>query len=98
MLRYHEGRTRSKPGLSTKSAWLPVTGGLRDWRTQMEPDDVVRFESAAGDLLDELGYPRAAATIPRKERERAAATRERFAEEADARQRPIPHAWSAASV
>jgi hypothetical protein len=26
----------------------------------MPPGDVERFEAAAGDLLDELGYPRAA--------------------------------------
>jgi len=59
MLRFHEGRTRMGPGLSTKDAWLPVTPGLRDWRSQMLPGDVERFEAAAGELLDELGYPRA---------------------------------------
>jgi hypothetical protein len=98
ILRFHEGRTRSKPGLSTKSAWLPVTGGLRDWRTTMDADQVLRFEAAAGDLLDELGYPRAAASVPRRALERAAQIRERFAEEADARRRPLPRAWSHASV
>ena len=98
MLRFHEGRTRSKPGLSTKSAWLPVTGGLRDWRTQMDPSDVLRFEAAAGDLLDELGYPRAAPPVLRKERERAESIRERFAEQARARQRPVPRTWSRVSA
>jgi hypothetical protein len=38
---------------------LPPTAGLRDWRTQMSPDEVRRFEVIAGALLDELGYPRA---------------------------------------
>jgi hypothetical protein len=94
MLRFHEGRTRSKPGLSTKSAWLPVTGGLRDWRTQMDPADVMRFEAAAGDVLDELGYPRVAPSVPRNERERAESIRKRFAEQAHARQRPLPDTWS----
>jgi hypothetical protein len=98
MLRYHEGRTRSKPGLSSKSAWLPVTAGLRDWKTTMDADSVVRFESAAGELLEELGYPRAAASIPRSALERAARIRERFSEQVEARRRPLPQAWSHASA
>src|SRR5688572_8645643 len=40
MLRFHEGRTRSKPGLSAKKAWQPVTAGLRNWRQQMAPGDL----------------------------------------------------------
>jgi hypothetical protein len=59
MPRFHEGRTNSKPGLSAKHAWLPITPGLRDWRSQMSAEDVERFEAAAGELLDQLGYPRA---------------------------------------
>ena len=57
MPRFHEGRTNAKPGLSAKKAWLPITPGLRDWRTQMTAEDVERFEAAAGELLDELGSP-----------------------------------------
>ncbi len=53
MLRFHEGQTKPK-------AARPITPGLRDWRSQMPADDVERFEAAAGELLDELGYPRAA--------------------------------------
>jgi hypothetical protein len=34
----------------------PLTPGLRDWRTDMAPEDVAAFESVAGDLLRELGY------------------------------------------
>jgi hypothetical protein len=97
MLRFHEGRTRSKPGLSTKASWLPVTSGLRDWRSAMEPDDVVRFESAAGDLLEELGYPRAAPSLPKRALERAARIRERFVDEALDRRRPVPDAWRGAA-
>ncbi len=59
MLDFHEGKTKTHPSLSAKKAWLPVTSGLRDWRTEMEIGDVERFEAAAGDLLDELGYGRA---------------------------------------
>ncbi len=67
MLRFHEGRTRDLPRLDAKKAWRPITPGLRDWRTQMSPEDQERFEAAAGDLLDELGYPRA---VPRPRPER----------------------------
>jgi hypothetical protein len=59
MIRYYEGRTLAEPGLDAKTAWLPPTAGLRDWRSQMSAADVERFEAVAGDLLDELGYPRA---------------------------------------
>jgi hypothetical protein len=59
MLRFHEGRTKSGPGMDAKQAWLPITLGLRDWRSQMTAEDVERFEAAAGDILDELGYHRA---------------------------------------
>lgn len=34
----------------------PPTSGVRNWRTQMSPDDVAEFEGVAGDLLHELGY------------------------------------------
>jgi hypothetical protein len=59
MLRFHEGRRRSEPGLSAKKAWLPPTPGLRDWRAEMSAENVEQFEAMAGDLLDELDYPRA---------------------------------------
>ena len=59
MLRFHEGRTKNGLGLDAKRAWLPITTGLREWRSQMAAQDIERFEAAAGDLLDELGYPRA---------------------------------------
>ena len=59
MLKFHEGRIRTEPGLDAKNSWMPITAGLRDWHTQMPPADIERFEAAAGDLLIELGYPRA---------------------------------------
>jgi hypothetical protein len=34
----------------------PPTPGLRNWRTQMSPEDVGAFEQVAGDVLAELGY------------------------------------------
>ena len=60
MLTYYEGKTRHNPGLSAKSAWLPPTAGLRDWRTQMSERDLELFEALAGDLLSAVGYERAA--------------------------------------
>jgi hypothetical protein len=60
MASYHEGKARPAPGRSAKSAWLPPTPGLRDWRAQMSGRDVELFEALAGDLLSSLGYERAA--------------------------------------
>jgi hypothetical protein len=71
MLRSHEGRERPKPDRSVKRAWLGVTSGLRDWRSEMSAEDVERFEAAAGDLLEELGYPRGA-SYPNLEASRTA--------------------------
>jgi hypothetical protein len=59
MVRFHEGKTKSDPILSAKRAWLPITPGLRNWRTQLARDDLELFEAAAGDLLTGLGYERA---------------------------------------
>jgi hypothetical protein len=94
MLAFHEGRRRNDPGLNAKKAWAPVTTGLRSWETQLPREHVIRFEAAAGALLDELGYVRAASSIPRKEQVHAARIRERFVDEVRARQLPLPRAWS----
>jgi hypothetical protein len=94
MLRFHEGRTRRHPRYTTKQQWLPPTGGLRDWRTQMPAEVLESFESAAGDLLDELGYPRGARPPAPSMRERANAARRVFCEDVLARQRPLPEGWA----
>ena len=59
MPQYYEDRTKADPEVDAAHPRLPVTTGLRDWRSQMPAEDVERFEAAAGGLLDELGYPRA---------------------------------------
>jgi len=79
MPRFHEGRTKSKPSLSAKRAWLPITPGLRDWRSQMPAEDVERFEAAAGELLDELRYPRAVPHLRPETHQRASRIRELLA-------------------
>jgi hypothetical protein len=98
MLRFHEGRMREDPRLDAKKAWRPVTAGVRNWRDQMAPADVSRFEAAAGPLLDELGYARAAPSLGAQQVERAARLREAFADEVRARGRSIPTAWEGVAV
>jgi hypothetical protein len=94
MLRFHEGRTRDEPGLDAKKAWRPVTPGLRSWRSEMAPDDVERFEAAAGELLDELGYERAVADPPPRARTHAARMRRSFTSELrNRRSRQLPSRW-----
>ena len=56
MANYHAGKTRHKPGLSAKSAWLPPVKNLRNWRSDMSPEDIDVFEGISGVLLRENGY------------------------------------------
>jgi hypothetical protein len=93
MLRFHEGRTRSDPGLDAKAAWLPITAGLRDWRSQMCAEDIERFEAIAGDYLEELGYPRACPSPSRASREHASKIRELYTHDAPARREELPEEW-----
>jgi Sulfotransferase family len=59
MLRFVENGTSGDADLDRAHPWLPITAGLRDWRSQMAATDVEAFEAAAGELLGELGYERA---------------------------------------
>lgn len=59
MLRFYEAAASSETVVAAKPAWQPITPGLRDWRSEMAAGDVERFEAVAGELLDDLGYPRA---------------------------------------
>jgi sulfotransferase family protein len=92
MLRFHEGRAREDPGLDAKSAWRPITAGLRSWRTELSEAELERFEAVAGELLDELGYPRAVDEPGPEAMEQAALVRESYVREAG-RQR-LPAAWA----
>ena len=93
MLEFHEGRTREEPQLDAKKAWRPVTPGLRDWQSEMTPHDLASFEAAAGDLLDELGYPRSSSPLSPEEIDRARQLRQAYADQVRARQRPVPEGW-----
>jgi sulfotransferase family protein len=90
MLKFHEGRTKMKPGLDAKKAWLPITSGLRDWRTQMPAEDLERFEAAAGDLLEELGYPRVVPDPPQEKLENATRIRHAFTQEVRTQGKRLP--------
>jgi hypothetical protein len=79
VLRFHEGRSRANPGLTSNAAWLPITRGLRDWRTQMRPEDIERFEASVGELLEELGYARRYSSIRTEVLEHARSIRDGFA-------------------
>ncbi|HVS03975.1 MAG TPA: sulfotransferase [Thermoanaerobaculia bacterium] len=68
MLAYHQTRARREWDTGNRAS-LPPTPGLRDWRRQMAPADVQRFEAAAGDLLAALGYERAFAEVPPQARD-----------------------------
>lgn len=94
MLRFHEGRARSRPELSAKAAWRPVTAGLRSWSSEMPAAELARFEAAAGPLLTELGYARAVPNPPDRDVERAERLRRRFAESLAARGRAVPARWN----
>ena len=58
MHQFHLGKTRNEPGLNAKSAWLPATRGIRDWRRSMPETDIELFEALAGDTLTSFGYER----------------------------------------
>ena len=58
MARFYEGKTRTQEGLSAKSAWIPPTSGLRNWKAQMSDEDVAVFDGIAGDFLDKISYER----------------------------------------
>jgi hypothetical protein len=93
MLRFHEGRTKADPKLDAKKAWRPITPGLRDWRTQMPAEAVERFEAAAGDLLDELGYPRAVPRPRSESLQHASQIQEQFIDNLRSRQKVLPEHW-----
>lgn len=95
MLRFHEGRTRRLPGLPTKRQWLPPTAGIRDWRRDMPRSEIERFEAVAGDLLDELGYERAALNPGGERQSHAERIRELFTEDTRARGGSLPTRWAA---
>jgi hypothetical protein len=74
---------------------LPVTPGLRDWRTQMPLDDLERFEATVGDLLEELGYERAFPDPSPRALDHAQRIRDSFIQDVQERGERLPVGWEA---
>lgn len=77
MLTYHSD-FRADPREDHPRLADPPTPGVRDWRTEIPPADVERFEAIAGPLLEELGYERADPRPVRAARARARLERAAF--------------------
>jgi hypothetical protein len=92
MVRFYESKKATDPRPRAKS-WLPITAGLRDWRTQMQPDDVERFEAAAGDLLENLDYPRVFAPPASRRIDHASRMLALFTEGVQAAGKTLPQGW-----
>jgi hypothetical protein len=62
MLHYYERDAGISRGLKNpeihRNLAQPPTRNVRDWREQMSPRDVARFESIAGAALEDFGYER----------------------------------------
>lgn len=92
MLRHEDNfqiRRRRDGAVINARVALPITAGLRNWRSEMTAAEIERFEAAAGTLLDELGYPRGAAHLQPESIGHALRTRSLF------EGRPLPEKWLA---
>jgi hypothetical protein len=75
MLRHQEifkPRRGESGAILHKSVGLPITPGLRNWRSEMAPGELERFEAAVGPFLEELGYSRGAERVQVESLEQAA--------------------------
>jgi hypothetical protein len=93
MTRSYEDRAQAGPAADAKHPWMPITRGLRNWRSQMSTEGVGRFEAAAGKLLEELGYPLAAPRHGPELADRATRLRALFAEDVRAQGYAVPAGW-----
>ena len=88
MLRFHERHAGSGPP-PRRGPGLPITAGLRDWRSELATGDRRLFEAVAGGLLDELGYERSPAAPGGSESREASRVRAAFSAEAGRRLRRV---------
>lgn len=93
MLRFHEGRSQTDPRIEADHTWRPIIPRLRDWGSQMRVEDIERFEAAAGDLLDELGYPRSGLNSRPEILQRVSRIHRLFAQDVRARKQRLPEQW-----
>jgi hypothetical protein len=92
ILRFHEHMPHPSFYVKQKK-WRSIVTGLRDWRTQMPAQDLERFEAAAGELLEELGYPRAVPDPPEDMMENTSRIRNSFRRDVLARGWRLPRGW-----
>jgi hypothetical protein len=85
ILHFHVDRGKPDPGRGLKRAGQPVIPGLRDWQSQMSAEELERFEATAGELLDELNYPRGAPRLRPEVLDHAATVRCSLAQDLRAR-------------
>lgn len=91
MLRHQENfRPRRGPDGAVLHAHvaLPITPGLRNWRTEMPAAELERFEAAAGPFLDELCYTRGIQQPQTKDLDEAARIRGLFDQVASSTKQP----------
>jgi hypothetical protein len=93
MVQSYQARATTGLDQDPKHPWIPITPGLRDWETQMSPEDVERFEAFAGAMLDELGYRRAVPCPRPEELEHAKQARDWFARDALSQGYSVPREW-----
>ena len=96
MIRFAEGKTRTdlpNARKTPKKAWLPITSGMRNWRTQMPAEDLERFEAAAGNLLEELGYERSFTRPTPQALEHVTRIRKTFSRDVQEREEHPPERW-----
>ncbi len=96
MPRFDERRSGTDPDLELAHPSFPITRGLRDWRSQMPAEEVERFEAAAGDLFDALGYPRAFPCPSPRALEHAWEVRRAFTQDLRSNGSRLPERWELA--
>jgi hypothetical protein len=88
----HHDKDRPQTNRVEKS-WSPITAGMRDWKSQMLPDDVARFEASAGPLISELGYERATDSPSSERSSHAARIYEIFTRDVQTSHKLLPVQW-----
>jgi hypothetical protein len=92
VLRPHD-RRGPRGAHDSKMAWRPISPGLRDWRSQMQKQDLEVFEALSGDLLIELGYGRGVHSPAPSAVHRAEAVRRSFVSHERALRFGLPERW-----